>query len=65
MATSVDTDLWSMILQQPPHDNFYLSSRAEIEYQIPLEGKFDGFTLESNRLLRHRGQIYVPRDGGL
>ncbi|KAH9326910.1 hypothetical protein KI387_007088, partial [Taxus chinensis] len=39
--------------------------REEIESQRPLKGKFDGFYLEADGLLRNRGWIYVPRDGGL
>ncbi|KAH9313749.1 hypothetical protein KI387_022376, partial [Taxus chinensis] len=38
MATSVSTDLQSRILQQLPHESFYIAARAEIESQRPLEG---------------------------
>ncbi|KAH9295282.1 hypothetical protein KI387_038870, partial [Taxus chinensis] len=48
-----------------PLDNFYIAVQAEIESQRPLEGNFDGFSLEADGLLRHRGQIYVLRDRGL
>ncbi|KAH9294524.1 hypothetical protein KI387_040273, partial [Taxus chinensis] len=48
-----------------PLESFYIAVEEEIKFQRPLEGKFDGFSLEANGLLRHRGQIYVPRDGGL
>ena len=65
MATLVGTDLQSKILHLLPYESFYLAARAEIESQRPLEGRFDGFSLEANGLLRHRGRIYVPRDGGL
>ncbi|KAH9328547.1 hypothetical protein KI387_000655, partial [Taxus chinensis] len=65
MASLVGTYFWSMIFQQLPHDNIYLAAREKIESQRPLEGKFEGFSLEAYGLLRHKGRIYVPRDGVL
>ncbi|KAH9299919.1 hypothetical protein KI387_044615, partial [Taxus chinensis] len=65
MATSVSTYLRSRILQQLPLDSFYIAARVEVESQRRLEGKFDGFSLEVDGILRHRGRIYVPRDGSL
>ncbi|KAH9292789.1 hypothetical protein KI387_042026, partial [Taxus chinensis] len=63
LSTTVSTDLRSRILQQLPLDSSYITVRAEIKSQRSLEGNFDGFTLEADGLLRHRGKIYVPRDG--
>lgn len=63
MSTLVGTNLQSRILQQLHHDNFYIIARAEIEFQRPIEGNFNGFSLQEDGLLQHRGQIYVPRDG--
>ncbi|KAH9304627.1 hypothetical protein KI387_009031, partial [Taxus chinensis] len=65
MATLVSTNLHIRIIQQLPLDIFYIAVRAEIESQRPIEGKFDSFSLEEDGLLRHRGWIYVPKDGGL
>ncbi|KAH9289240.1 hypothetical protein KI387_033357, partial [Taxus chinensis] len=65
MATSVGTYLRSRILQQVPLDNFYIAVQAEVKSHRPLEGKFDAFSLETNGIIRHRGWIYVPIDGGL
>ncbi|KAH9293999.1 hypothetical protein KI387_040796, partial [Taxus chinensis] len=46
MPTSVSTDLQSTILQQLPHDSFYIIARAGIDSHRCLEGKFNGFSLE-------------------
>ncbi|KAH9293266.1 hypothetical protein KI387_041530, partial [Taxus chinensis] len=54
MGTLVVTNLRSRIFQQLPNDSFYLASRAEIESQRPLDGIFDGFSLEADGLIRHR-----------
>ena len=40
-------------------DTWYQEVRVKIESRCTLEGRFLGYVLESNGLLRHMGRIYV------
>ena len=62
---SLGVDLRSRILEGLPSDTWYQEVRAEIESGRTLEGRFSGYVLESDGLLRHLGRIYVPVLGGL
>ena len=48
-----------------PSDTWYQEVRAEIESGRTLEGRFLGYVIESDGLLRHLGRIYVPMSGDL
>ena len=48
-----------------PSDTWYQEVRVEIESRCTLEGRFLGYMLESDGLLRHMGRIYVPMLGDL
>ena len=56
---SLEIDLWGHILEVLPSDKWYQEVRGEIEFGCTLGGRFFGFSLESNGLLRHFGHIYV------
>ena len=43
----------------------YQEVRSEIESGRPLEGRFAGYILEPDGILRHLGCIYVPHLEGL
>ena len=58
--TTIAVDLRSRILQTLPRDNFYQEVKAEIVSGRPLVSRFEGYVLESDGLLRHASQIYVP-----
>jgi hypothetical protein len=62
---SLSTDLRGQILQALSSDTLYLEAKAEIETGRTLEGRFSGYSLESDGLLRHQGKIYVPLSGDL
>ncbi|GLJ16908.1 hypothetical protein SUGI_0291800 [Cryptomeria japonica] len=64
-ALSLGIDLIKRILGALPRDTWYQDVRALIESGRPLEGRFSGYNLESDRLLHHHGWIYVPPLKGL
>ena len=48
-----------------PSDTWYQEVRAEIDVGCTLDGRFLGYSLESDGLLQHFGRIYVPVFGDL
>ena len=58
-------DLRGHILEVLPSDTWYQEVRVEIESGRTLEGRFLGYSLEFDGLLRHLGHIYVPVLGDL
>jgi hypothetical protein len=62
---SLSTDLRSQILQSLSSDTLYQEVKAELETGRALDGRFLGYSLESDGLLRHQGRIYVPLSNNL
>ena len=59
-ALTLSVELRSRILQALPTDAWYQEVSREINLGRALEGRFAGYSLESNGLLRHTKMIYVP-----
>ena len=65
LVLSLGVDLRGHILEVLPSDTWYQEVRVDIESGRTLEGRFLGYVLESDGLLRHLGRIYVPMLGDL
>ena len=59
-ALTLGVELRSHILQALPTDAWYQEVSREINSSRALEGRFAGYSLESDGLLRHTRRIYVP-----
>ena len=59
-SMTLSVDLRSQILQALPIDSWYQEVSREIDSGRPLEGKFLGYFLELDGLLRFSSRIYVP-----
>lgn len=55
LAMTLSVDLRSRILQSLPRDTLYEEVSSMIESGRPLEGRFLGFFLEFDGLMRHKG----------
>ena len=58
-SMTLSVNLRNQILQALPTDSWYQEVCREIDSGRPLEGKFSGYVLESDGLLRFLGRIYV------
>ncbi|XP_059076808.1 uncharacterized protein LOC131876052 [Cryptomeria japonica] len=61
----LNVDLRCRILSALPANAWYQEVREEISLRRPLDDRYMGYSLESNRFLRHLGRIYVPPSDGL
>ncbi|XP_057844866.2 uncharacterized protein LOC131054379 [Cryptomeria japonica] len=61
----VEVDLKSKILNALPLDDWYQEVRSEIASGRTLEGRYTGYTMDIDGLLRCMGRIYVPPSDGL
>ena len=59
-SMTLSVDLRSQMLQELPTNSWYQKVSREIDSGRPLEGKFLGYVLELDGLLRFLGRIYVP-----
>ena len=62
---SLGVDFWDHIFEVLPSDTWYQEVRVEIEFGNTLEGRFSGYSLESDGLFRQFGCIYVLVPGDL
>lgn len=62
---ALEVDLRSQVLTTLSIDSLYQEVKAEIESGKALEGKFAGYLLEFDGLLRYLGHIYMHFDEGL
>ena len=58
-SMTLSVDLRRQNLQVLPTDSWYQEVSREIDSGRPMEGKFSGYVLESDGLLRFLGRIYV------
>lgn len=64
-VVSLSVDLRSHILCALPLDVWYQEVITEVAIGRSLEGRYAGYSIDSDGLLRHLGCIYVPRIEGL
>ena len=53
------------VLTQLHGDNWYLKVTSNLHSGMQLNPKYEGYSLEENRLLRYRGRMYIPEDGDI
>lgn len=65
LAMSLSLDLRSRILSSLHSNVWYQEIIAEVSAGRAFEGRYAGYSVESDGLLRHLGRIYVPPSDGL
>ena len=58
-------DLKEKIMQNLNTDPWFLDVKAVIDSGSSLEGRFEGYSVNSDGLLTYKGNIYVPEVGEL
>jgi hypothetical protein len=53
------------VLTQLQGDSWYLTITSNLERGRQLDPKYEGYSLEANRLLRYRGRMYIPENGDI
>jgi hypothetical protein len=53
------------VLTQLQGDSWYLKVTSNLQSGRQLDPKYEGYSLEADRLLRYRGRMYIPEDGDI
>jgi hypothetical protein len=53
------------VLMQLQGDSWYLEVTLNLQSRRELDPKYEGYSLEADRLLRYRGRMYIPEDGDI
>jgi hypothetical protein len=58
-------NLRECVLAQLQGDSWYLEVTSKLESGMKLDPKYEGYSLEADKLLRYRGRMYIPEDGDI
>jgi hypothetical protein len=53
------------VLTQLQGDSWYLEVTSNLQSGRKLDPKYEGYSLEANRLLRYQGRMYIHEDGDI
>jgi hypothetical protein len=53
------------VLTQLQGDSWYLKVTSNLQSGRQLDPKYEGYSLETDRLLRYRGRMYIPENGDI
>jgi hypothetical protein len=53
------------VLTQLQGDSWYLEVTSNLQSGGQLDPKYEGYSLESDGLLRYRGRMYIHEDGDI
>jgi hypothetical protein len=53
------------VLTQLQGDSWYLEVTSNLHSGRKLDPKYEGYSLESDRLLRYQGRMYIPENGDI
>jgi hypothetical protein len=53
------------VLTQLQGDSWYLKVTSNLQSGRQLDPKYEGYSLEADRLLRYRGRMYIPENGDI
>jgi hypothetical protein len=58
-------NLRERVLEQIQGDNWYLKVTSNLQSGRQLDPNYEGYSLETDRLLRYRGRMYIPENGDI
>ena len=58
-------NLRECVLTQLLGDSWYLKVTSNLQSGRQLDPKYEGYSLEANKLLRYRGRMYISKDGDI
>jgi transposase InsO family protein len=58
-------NLRECVLAQLQGDSWYLEVTSKLQSGMKLDPKYEGYSLEADKLLRYRGRMYIPEDGDI
>jgi hypothetical protein len=61
----LEVNLREHVLMQLQGDGWYLEVTSNLQSGRQLDPKYEGYSLEVDRLLRYRGRMYIPEDGDI
>ena len=53
------------MLAQLLGDSWYLKVTSNLKNMRQIDPKYEGYNLETDRLLRYRGRMYIPENGDI
>jgi hypothetical protein len=53
------------VLTQLQGDSWYLKVTSNLQSGRQLDPKYEGYSLEADRLLRYQGRMYIPENGDI
>jgi hypothetical protein len=58
-------NLRERVLEQLQGDSWYLKVTSNLQSGRQLVPKYEGYSLETDKLLRYRGRMYIPENGDI
>ena len=62
---TLKVNLREHVLTQLPGDSWYLNVTSNLQRGRQLEQKYEGYSLETDGLLRYQGRMYIPKNGDI
>jgi hypothetical protein len=62
---TLKVNLREHVLTQLPGDSWYLKVTSNLQSGRQLVPKYEGYSLETDGLLRYRGRMYIPENGDI
>ena len=62
---TLKVNLKEHVLTQLPGDSWYLKVTSNLQSERQLGPKYEGYSLETDELLRYRGRMYIPEKGDI
>jgi hypothetical protein len=62
---TLQVNLREHVLTQLQRDSWYLKVTPNLQSGRQLDPKYEGYSLETDKLLRYRGRMYIPKNGDI
>ena len=62
---TLKVNLREHVLTQLPGDSWYLKVTSNLQSGRQLDPKYEGYSLETDGLLRYQGRMYIPENGDI
>ena len=64
-SVTLKVNLREHVLTQLQGDSWYLKVTSNLQSGRQLDPKYEGYSLEADRLFRYLGRMYTPEDGDI
>jgi hypothetical protein len=62
---TLKANLREHVLTQLQRDSWYLKVTSNLQSRRQLDPKYEGYSLETDRLIRYQGRMYIPENGDI